>query len=124
LQELASGKIGQEGGLLRQGLEVMASGRIDCLASALSSSPRLFGAIAVGGLCFGKAATGQEAKHLLGALINQLPGKASAEKEVDELLKPMFEFAPKRCRLFLLEALALKVSYCQGIALFVVGDLN
>jgi hypothetical protein len=39
-----------------------------------------------------------------------LPGKAAVKEEVDMLLNGILEFAPKRCRLFLLEALALKVS--------------
>jgi hypothetical protein len=110
LQDLASGKIGQEGGLLRRGLEEMAKGRIASLADRLKSSPKLFGALVVGGLCFGTVANGKDAKWIFHAVMWHLPGKASVEEEVDELLNSVFECAPKRCRLFLLEALAFKVS--------------
>jgi hypothetical protein len=110
LQHLAAGKIGQEGLMLRRGLEVMAQGRIASLAYRLSLSPGIFGAIVVGGLCHGKAATGQEAKGLFAALMWHLPGKASSEKEVNVLLSSVLEIAPKPSRLLLLEALALKVS--------------
>ena len=110
MQELASGKIGQEGGLLRRALEEMAQGRIGCLADRFELSPRLFGAIVVGGLFYGKAATAQDAKSLFAALMWHLPGKASVKDEVDLLLNTVLAFAPKRSRLFLLEALAIKVS--------------
>jgi hypothetical protein len=109
LQYLAAGKIGQEGGLLRRGLEVMAKGRISCIADQVETCPRLFAALVVGGLCHGKAATTQDAKWLFQAIMWHVPGKASVEEEIDQLLNIIFELAPKRCRLFLLEALAFKV---------------
>jgi hypothetical protein len=57
---VAAGK-GQEGLLLRRGLAEMAQGRIPSLADRFETSPRLFGALIVGGLCHGQAATGNDA---------------------------------------------------------------
>jgi hypothetical protein len=110
LQTLASGK-GLEGGKLRPGLELLATGRVSSIAACFGRSAPLFGSFVIGGLTDGNFTISEDATLLYSALTWNLPGIESADAEVGRLLDSVFELAEDETRQRIIEGLAVKVRF-------------